>query len=109
MSEVSIFLIGLMKLLSTASPFLSHLVEINMSKASLPKFSALRRLFFIFSDGKTPFDIHTNSSSENGFINVFVSTVFNEETASSFFARTCEIFVFCCLVGKIDELVQTQS
>ena len=51
----------------------------NVSQASLPRFSALRS-FFIFSDGKTPFDIVTNSFSEGGFIKVSVSIVFNEET-----------------------------
>ena len=76
-------MVGLRKLLSTTSPFLSHLVEMNMSKALLPKFSPLRRSFFTFSDGKTSFDIHTNSFSENGFIKVSASTVFKEETASS--------------------------
>lgn len=55
----------------------------NMSKASLPGFSTLRRTFFMFSDGNSPFNTHTNSFSENRFLKVSVSTAFNEETASS--------------------------
>ena len=52
----------------------------------------------MFSDGNSPFDIHTNSFSENRFLKVSVSTVFNEETASSSIRMWDLVRSFCFFV-----------
>lgn len=75
----------------------------NVSQASLPRFLALR-YFFIFSDGKTPFDIVSNSFSEAGFIKVSVSTVFNEET-DSFSLRMQHFVISLCLAVWLEKLM----
>ena len=75
----------------------------NVSQDSLPRFLELR-YFFIFSDGKTPFDIVSNSFSEAGFIKVSVSTVFNEET-DSFSLRTQHFVRSLCLAVWLEKLM----